>query len=82
MLLRHYLEQGTSKSAMARRLGVSRDTIHRWIRLAQEPNSRFTMRRAANCKNAPVDKSQFAFRLTTLAAPALRDVSFTYCPFL
>jgi transposase len=32
MLLRHYLEQGTSKSALARQLGVSRETIHRWIR--------------------------------------------------
>ena len=32
MLLRHYLEQGASKSALARRLGVSRDTMHRWIR--------------------------------------------------
>ena len=32
MLLRHYLEQGTSKSALARQLGVSRDTIHRRIR--------------------------------------------------
>ena len=32
MLLRHYLERGTSKSALARQLGVSRDTIHRWIR--------------------------------------------------
>jgi transposase len=32
MLLRHYLEQGTSKSALARQLGVSRDTIHRWVR--------------------------------------------------
>ena len=32
MLLRHYLEQGTSQSALARQLGVSRDTIHRWIR--------------------------------------------------
>ena len=32
MLLRHYLEQGTSKSAVARKLGVHRDTIHRWIR--------------------------------------------------
>src|SRR5215204_3027680 len=31
MLLRHYLE-GRSKSALARQLGVSRDTIHRWIR--------------------------------------------------
>jgi len=32
MLLRHYLERGTSKSALARQFGVSRDTIHRWIR--------------------------------------------------
>jgi transposase len=32
MLLRHYLEQGKTKSALARELGVSRDTIHRWIR--------------------------------------------------
>jgi transposase len=32
MLLRHYLERGTSKSALARQLGVSRDTIHRWLR--------------------------------------------------
>ena len=32
MLLRHFLEQGTSKSELARQFGVSRDTIHRWIR--------------------------------------------------
>lgn len=32
MLLRRYLEQGTSKSALARQLGISRDTVHRWIR--------------------------------------------------
>jgi transposase len=32
MLLRHYLEQGGSKSALARQLGISRDTVHRWIR--------------------------------------------------
>lgn len=32
MLLRHYLEQGVSKSALARQFGMSRDTIHRWIR--------------------------------------------------
>jgi hypothetical protein len=32
MLLRHYLEHGTTKSAVARQLGISRDTIHRWIR--------------------------------------------------
>ena len=35
MLLRHYLEQGTSKSALARQLGVHRDTIHRWIRAGE-----------------------------------------------
>jgi len=32
MLLRHYLAQGASKSALARQLGISRDTIYRWIR--------------------------------------------------
>jgi len=32
MLLKHYLEQGATKSALARQLGVSRDTVHRWIR--------------------------------------------------
>ncbi len=32
MLLRRYLAQGASKSELARQLGVSRDTIHRWIR--------------------------------------------------
>jgi transposase len=32
MLLRHYLAQGASKSALARQLGISRDTIHPWIR--------------------------------------------------
>jgi transposase len=32
MLLRHYLEQGMSKSALARQFGISRDTIHRWIK--------------------------------------------------
>jgi transposase len=31
-LLRPYLEQGASKSALARQLGASRDTIHRWSR--------------------------------------------------
>jgi hypothetical protein len=32
MLLRHYLEHGTSTSTPVRQLGLSRDTIHRWIR--------------------------------------------------
>ena len=32
MLRTHCLEQGASKRALAHRLGVSRDTIHRWIR--------------------------------------------------
>ena len=31
VLLRHYLEQGMSKAAMARDLDVDRRTIHRWI---------------------------------------------------
>jgi transposase len=32
MLLRHYLEQGMSKRAIARKLKISRDTLYRWIR--------------------------------------------------
>ena len=31
VLLRHYLEQGMSKAAVARQAGVSRRTVHRWI---------------------------------------------------
>ena len=31
VLPRHYLEQGMTKAAIARKVRVSRDTIHRWI---------------------------------------------------
>jgi transposase len=32
VLLRHYLEQGKTKTELAARFGISRQTIHRWIR--------------------------------------------------
>jgi transposase len=32
MLLRHYLETGMSRRAIARKLKISRDTLYRWIR--------------------------------------------------
>ena len=32
MLLRHYLERGIPKRALARQLAISRDTIYRWIK--------------------------------------------------
>lgn len=35
VLLRHYLERGMSKAAVARELGVSRRTVHRWIASGQ-----------------------------------------------
>jgi transposase len=35
MLMRHYLEDGLSKTEVARKLGVSRDTVHRLIRTGQ-----------------------------------------------
>jgi transposase len=35
MLLKHYLAQGETKSALAKRFDVSRDTIHRWIRTGE-----------------------------------------------
>jgi transposase len=31
VLLRHYLEQGLSKSAIAERIGISRRCIYKWI---------------------------------------------------
>jgi len=31
VLLRHYLEQGMTKTELAERFGISRQTIHRWI---------------------------------------------------
>ena len=35
VLLRHYLEQGVSKAALARKLGISRRTVYHWIETAQ-----------------------------------------------
>lgn len=35
VLLRHYLEQGLSKSEIARTLGVSRRTVHHWMQTGQ-----------------------------------------------
>lgn len=35
VLLRHYLEQGMSKAAIARQLGVSRRTVYYWIKTGQ-----------------------------------------------
>ena len=35
VLLKHYLESGLSKTAIARQLGVSRRAIYHWIRTGQ-----------------------------------------------
>lgn len=35
VLLRHYLEQGVGKTELSRRFGVSRRTIHHWIKTGQ-----------------------------------------------
>jgi len=35
VLLRHYLEQGVGKTELSRRLGISRRTIHHWIKTGQ-----------------------------------------------
>lgn len=35
VLLRHYVEQGVGKTELARRFGVSRRTVYRWIETAQ-----------------------------------------------
>ena len=55
MLLRHYLAQGASKSALARQFGISRDTIHRWIRAGR---SRSRSRRDAGPLRAAAGRSR------------------------
>ena len=35
VLLRHYLEQGMNKAAIARDLGISRRTVYHWIKTGQ-----------------------------------------------
>ena len=35
VLLRHYLEQGVSKSELAKRFGISRRTVYHWIETGQ-----------------------------------------------
>lgn len=35
MLLKHYLDQGVSKAELSRRFGLSRRTIHNWIKSGQ-----------------------------------------------
>ena len=35
MLLKHYLDQGVSKAELSRRFGMSRTTIHHWIKTGQ-----------------------------------------------
>jgi transposase-like protein len=37
VLLKHYLESGLSKTAVARQLGVSRRVIYHWITTAGRP---------------------------------------------
>ena len=56
VLLRHYVEQGMTKTELAERFGTSRQTIHRWIRegeldrdLAETP---LRPRRCRNCSGS------------------------------
>ena len=58
VLLRHYLEQGMSKAAIARELGVERRTIYRWIEAGElvlhsspaEPSSSPPRKKSARVK--------------------------------
>ena len=59
MLLRHYLQRGVSKAALARRFGVSRRTIHEWVETGQldrdlsSGGARYSPRPAVPHKLAP-----------------------------
>ena len=39
ILLRHYIQEGLSKSAIARKLGISRRTVHRYLKSGQHEAS-------------------------------------------
>jgi transposase len=77
MLLKHYLEQGATKSALARQFGVSLDTIHRWIRdgaLDREEDTlavRYGPRRPAATK---LDRYKAIIEARLAAFPALSAV--------
>ena len=59
MLLRHSLQRGVSKAALARRFGVSRRTIHEWVETGQldrdlsSGGARYSPRPAVPHKLAP-----------------------------
>ena len=59
MLLRHYLQRGVSKAALAGRFGVSRRTIHEWVETGQldrdlsSGGARYSPRPAVPHKLAP-----------------------------
>lgn len=58
MLLRQYLEQGWSNTALADRLGISRSTVYKWIasgQLAREVDDQAVKYRARPCVARKID---------------------------
>jgi hypothetical protein len=74
MLLRHHLEQGTSKSALARQLGVYRDTIHRSIRAGELDRELSAVRLLAQIRAAGYPQQLKAFVRQVRPAPAPESV--------
>jgi hypothetical protein len=69
MPLRYYAQR-TSKSALARRLGISRDTIHRWIRTGRARSG--TRHGALGMVSArPIPRSQLCGSSTRFGWPSL-----------
>ena len=75
VLLRHYLEQGMTKAAIARHVGVSHDTIYCWIATGQldrdldEEVVRYRPRRRTITAFAPVHEREYAEDDHERAAP-------------
>ena len=77
VLLRHYLEQGLSKAAIARELGVERRTIYRWIEaeeLDRDRNEELVRYRARAPKPTKLDPYKGIIRARLKLYPRLTAI--------
>ena len=74
VLLRHYLEQGANKAAIARQVGVSRRTVYRWIASGQLDRGSWMTRRSSTDRGDRARRSSIRTRGSfRLGWPSIRS---------